>query len=51
VIDITEIPGLFGLFIFKLAVVLDVFSRIPIAGRLCDNRNYLALPGHLALGG
>jgi putative transposase len=32
-IDITEIPGLFKLFTFKLAVVLDVFSRIPLAAQ------------------
>jgi putative transposase len=33
-LDITEIVGLFGLFRFKLAVVLDVFSRMPLAGRV-----------------
>jgi putative transposase len=33
-IDITEIPGLFGLLTFKLAVVLDAFSRMPIAARI-----------------
>jgi transposase InsO family protein len=33
-LDITEITGLFGLFRFKLAVVLDVFSRMPLAGRV-----------------
>ncbi|HEY6332340.1 MAG TPA: DDE-type integrase/transposase/recombinase [Blastocatellia bacterium] len=32
-IDITEIPGLFNLFKFKLAVVLDVFSRMPLAAQ------------------
>ena len=32
--DITEITGLFGLFRFKLAVVLDVFSRMLLAGRV-----------------
>jgi transposase InsO family protein len=35
-IDITEIPGLFNLFnlfTFKLAVVLDVFSRMPLAAQ------------------
>jgi len=29
--DVTEIPGLFRLFTFKLAVVFDVFSRMPLA--------------------
>ncbi len=29
--DLTEIPGLFRLFSFKLAVVLDAFSRMPLA--------------------
>src|SRR5262249_55980835 len=33
-LGITEIAGLFGLFRFKLAVVLDVFSRMPLAGRV-----------------
>lgn len=33
-VDITEIPGLLRLFSFKLAVVFDVFSRSPIAGRV-----------------
>jgi len=33
-VDITEIPGLLRLFTFKLAVVLDVFSRIPLAARV-----------------
>ena len=33
-IDITEIPGLFGLWRFKLAVVLDGFSRFPLAARV-----------------
>jgi len=32
-IDITEIPGFLNLFRFKLAVVLDVFSRMPLAGQ------------------
>jgi transposase InsO family protein len=32
-IDITEIPGFFNLFRFKLAVVLDVFSRMPLAAQ------------------
>jgi putative transposase len=29
--DLTEIPSLFRLFSFKLAVILDVFSRFPLA--------------------
>jgi transposase InsO family protein len=33
-LDITEITGLFGLFRFKLAVVMDVFSRMPVAGKV-----------------
>jgi len=33
-IDVTEIPGLFGLWRFKLAVVLDGFSRFPLAARV-----------------
>jgi len=33
-LDITEIAGLFGLFRFKLAIVLDVFSRMPLAGKV-----------------
>jgi len=33
-IDLTDIPSFFGLFTFKLAVVLDVFSRFPVAARL-----------------
>lgn len=32
--DLTEIPGLFHLFSFKLAVVFDVFSRMPLAARV-----------------
>jgi hypothetical protein len=36
-IDITEIPGLFRLFTFRLAVVLDVFSRIPLAAQFFTN--------------
>ena len=32
-IDITEIPGLFGFWRFKLAVVFDGFSRFPLAAR------------------
>src|SRR5258707_3153189 len=31
--DLTEIPGLFRIFSFKLAVVLDAFSRMPLAAR------------------
>jgi transposase InsO family protein len=33
-LDLTEIPGLLRLFSFKLAVVIDVFSRMPLAARL-----------------
>jgi transposase len=33
-LDLTEIRGLFGLFKFKLAVVLDVFSRMPMMGQI-----------------
>ncbi len=33
-VDITEVPGLFGLWRFKLAVVLDGFSRFPLAARV-----------------
>ena len=33
-IDITHIPGLFGLFSFQLAVVIDVFSRMPLIGEI-----------------
>ncbi len=32
--DLTEIPGLFRIFSFKLAVVFDAFSRMPLASRL-----------------
>jgi transposase InsO family protein/DNA-binding transcriptional regulator YiaG len=32
--DITEIPGFLRLFSFKLAVVFDVFSRVPLAARV-----------------
>ena len=28
--DLTDVPGLFGLFRFKIAVILDVFSRMPL---------------------
>lgn len=33
-IDITEIPGVFRLFCFKLAVLLDVRSRLPLAAQV-----------------
>jgi transposase InsO family protein len=33
-LDLTEIPGLLRLFCFKLVVVLDVFSRMPLAARV-----------------
>jgi hypothetical protein len=33
-LDLTEIPGFLRLFSFKLVVVLDVFSRIPLAARV-----------------
>jgi transposase InsO family protein len=33
-LDLTEIPGFLRLFSFKLAVVLDVFSRAPLAARV-----------------
>lgn len=32
--DLTDIPSLFRLFVFKLAVVFDVFSRFPLAARV-----------------
>jgi transposase InsO family protein len=32
--DLTEVPGLFRLFSFKVAVILDVFSRLPLASRV-----------------
>jgi hypothetical protein len=31
--DLTEISGLFRIFSFKLAVVLDAFSTMPLAAR------------------
>ncbi len=34
--DLTEIPGLFRLFTWKLAVVFDVFSRMPLGWRIFD---------------
>ena len=40
--DLTEIPGLFRIFSFKLAVVLDAFSRMPLAAR-----TYLTEPSGL----
>jgi transposase InsO family protein len=33
-INITEIPGFLKLFTFKLAVILDVFSRMPLAAQV-----------------
>jgi transposase InsO family protein len=33
-LDLTEIPGFLRLFCFRLAVVLDVFSRLPLAARV-----------------
>jgi hypothetical protein len=32
--DLTDIPSLFGIFRFKLALVFDVFSRMPLAARV-----------------
>jgi transposase InsO family protein len=32
--DLTEIPSLFRIFSFKLGVVIDVFSRMPLARRV-----------------
>ena len=32
--DLTDIPSVFGIFRFKLALVFDVFSRMPLAGRV-----------------
>ncbi len=43
-LDLTEIPGLFRLFSFKLAVVFDVFSRVPLAARV-----FLAEPSGAAV--
>ena len=34
ILDLTEIPGFLRLFSFKLAVVLDAFSRAPLAARV-----------------
>jgi transposase InsO family protein len=33
-LDLTDIPGFLRLFAFKLAVVLDAFSRAPLAARV-----------------
>jgi transposase InsO family protein len=32
--DITAIPGLFRIVIFKLVLAIDVFSRMPLAGKV-----------------
>ncbi len=32
--DLTEVPGLFRIFQFKVAAVIDVFSRMPVATRV-----------------
>ena len=32
--DLTDVPGLFRFFHFKIAVVLDAFSRMPLAARV-----------------
>jgi transposase InsO family protein len=34
--DITEIPGMFRIFSFKLAIVLDAFSRMPLAAKVYE---------------
>jgi hypothetical protein len=39
-LDLTEIPGFLRLFSFKLALVLDVFSRMPLAAKV-----FLSEPG------
>jgi hypothetical protein len=44
--DLTEIPSLFRIFSFKLAVAIDVFSRMPLAARV-----FLAEPGAEAMAG
>ena len=36
--DITEVKSLFGLFTYHLAVVLDVFSRMPLTARVFCTR-------------
>ncbi len=33
-VGLTDVPGLFGLKTFKIAVVFDVFSRMPLAARV-----------------
>jgi transposase InsO family protein len=33
-LDLTEIPGFLRLFSFKLALILDVFSRMPLAAKV-----------------
>jgi putative transposase len=33
-VDLTNISGLFGLFSFKVVLILDVFSRLPLAVRV-----------------
>ena len=33
-IDLTDVAGLFGLFTFKVAVLLDVLSRMPLVARV-----------------
>jgi transposase InsO family protein len=35
-IDVTDLPSFLRIWAFKLAVVLDVYSRMPLATRLCD---------------
>jgi putative transposase len=44
--DLTEIPSLFRIFSFKLALVIDVFSRMPLAANV-----FLAEPGADAMAG
>jgi transposase InsO family protein len=34
--DVTDLPSFLRIWAFKLAVVLDVYSRMPLAARLCD---------------
>jgi hypothetical protein len=38
-LDLTEIPGLFRLFSFKLALVFDAFSRAPLAAAVFLSRS------------
>jgi transposase InsO family protein len=33
-VDLTDVKGLFGLVTFKVAVVFDAFSRMPLSGRV-----------------